>query len=86
MVAYTGVTYMELPEAFKDMRDDEGNRPVVELYSPMWGEGPAGFEWQIELESQLTAMGWRRCENVPACWRFVGEGSDCYLLTIVDDL
>ena len=27
-----------------------------------------------------------RCENVPACWRFVGGSSDCYLLTIVDDL
>ena len=27
-----GVTYMELPEAFKDMRDDEGNRRPIAFY------------------------------------------------------
>ena len=52
----------------------------------MWGEGPAGFEWQIELETALHGLGWRRAENVPTCWTYRESGHDAILVTIVDDL
>ena len=61
------LAYMSLPDTLADeLLDDEGRRQCIELCSPTWGEGPSGFEWQVELESTLTAVGWRRAEGVPA--------------------
>ena len=81
------LAYMSLPDTLADeLLDDEGRRQCIELCSPTWGEGPSGFEWQVELESTLTAMGWRRAEGVPALWRFVSPDADCLLITIVDDM
>jgi hypothetical protein len=79
-------TYMALPSAFAHMRADDGSELCIELTTPMWGEGPAGFEWQVELESSLVAIGWRRAEGVPALWTFSGPEGDARLITIVDDL
>ena len=79
-------TYMYMPTAFQHMRDDSGQELCIELGTPMWGEGPAGFEWQLELERTLESLGWTRAEDVPACWRFVGPTGDAILITIVDDL
>ena len=79
-------TYMYLPTAFQHLRDDSGQELCIELGTPMWGEGPAGFEWQVELELTLVATGWTRAEDVPACWRYVSDKGDAILLTIVDDL
>ena len=80
------LTYLALPDAFKDMRDDDGDELCIELTTPMWGEGPAGFEWQVELETALAEIGWRRAEDVPALWRYRSPQGDAHLLTIVDDL
>jgi hypothetical protein len=79
-------TYMALPTSFAWMRADDGSELCIELTTPMWGEGPAGFEWQVELESRLESIGWRRAENVPALWTFTSAEGDARLLTIVDDL
>lgn len=79
-------TYMDLPTPFKHWRADDGSELCIELTTPMWGEGPAGFEWQVELESTLRELGWRQAENVPALWTFTGPEGDCLLITIVDDL
>ena len=80
------LTYMQLPRAFAHLRSDDGLPLCIELSTPMWGEGPAGFEWQLELERTLLRLGWRRAENVPALWRFSGPDGDCLLATVVDDL
>ena len=79
-------TYMYMPTAFQHLRDDSGEELCIELGTPMWGEGPAGFEWQVELEHMLEHIGWTRAEDVPACWCFVSPTGDAILLTIVDDL
>jgi hypothetical protein len=79
-------TYMELPKAFNHYKDDDGSGLCIELTTPLWGENEAGFEWQIELESRLRAIGWQRAENVPAMWRFTSPDGDAVLITIVDDL
>jgi len=80
------ITYMEMPRAFSHWRDDDGSQLCIELQTPMWGEGPAGYEWQLELERRLESIGWRRAENVPALWTFTGPEGDARLITIVDDL
>ena len=80
------LTYMALPEAFRNMRADDGSQLCIELSTPMWGERQAGFEWQLEIERTLERLGWRRAENVPACWRFSGPDGDATLITIVDDM
>lgn len=79
-------TYMALPTAFAHWRADDGSALCIELTTPMWGEGPAGFEWQVELESTLRELGWRQAENVPALWTFSSPEGDARLITIVDDL
>ena len=79
-------TYMYLPTAFQHLRGEAGEELCIELGTPMWGEGPAGFEWQVELEHRLESIGWTRAEDVPACWRFAGPSGDAALITIVDDL
>ena len=62
------LAYMSLPDTLADeLLDDEGRRQCIELCSPTWDEGPSGFEWQVELESTLTAMGWRRAPAPRAC-------------------
>ena len=80
------LTYMALPRSFAHLRDEQGQPLCIELTTPMWGEGPAGFEWQLELERTLLRLGWRRAENVPALWRFESPEGDALLITVVDDL
>ena len=79
-------TYMALPTAFASWRADDGAELCIELSTPLWGEGSAGFEWQVELESTLRKLGWRPAENVPALWLYSGADGDAHLITIVDDL
>ena len=54
--------------------------------TPLWGEKPAGYEWQVELAKTLGEMGWRESE-VPAMW-YYGDGgpNDARMLVVVDDL
>jgi hypothetical protein len=80
------LTYMALPTPFAHWRADDGSELCIELTTPMWGEAPAGYEWQVELESSLEGLGWQRAENVPALWLYKGQHADCKLITIVDDL
>ena len=80
------LTYMQLPRSFAHLRDENDQPLCIELTTPMWGEGPAGFEWQLELERTLLRLGWRRAENVPALWRFESPEGDSLLATVVDDL
>ena len=80
------LTYMALPSCFTHMRGNDGEPLCIELATPMWGENEAGFEWQVELESTLASLGWRRAENVAACWTFSGPEGDAVCITVVDDL
>ena len=77
---------MALPSSLAHMRAEDGSELCVELATPLWGERQAGFEWQVEFEKTLAEIGWRRAENVPACWRFTTADGDATLITIVDDL
>ena len=79
-------TYMQMPTAFRNMRGDSGEELCIEMETPMWGETQAGYEWQLELERKLTAIGWRRAEGVPALWIFSSPEGECRLVTVVDDL
>ena len=80
-------TYMALPDTIP-MHDADGTLLCVEIGgTPLWGEAPAGREWQDTFTADLLADGWSPAENVPCCFtrRFV-DGSDAYILIIVDDV
>ena len=78
-------TYMALPSTLP-MFDEDGTPLCIELHTPMWGEGPAGYEWQCTFNQALMDMGWKQSETVPALFTFDGaNGNDARLLTIVDD-
>ena len=80
-------TYMHTP-ATLPMFDADGTRLVIEFNgTPIWGEGPAGAEWQATFHAGLVADGWEPAEGVPCMYtrRFV-DGHDAVMLTIVDDI
>jgi hypothetical protein len=80
-------TYMALPDTIP-MYDEDGTLLCVELGgTPLWGESPAGREWQDTFTADLLADGWTAAENVPCCFhRTLPEGSNAYILIIVDDV
>ena len=65
---------------------EAGERMVLELASPLWGEPCAGREWQTELARALSELGLQRAEGVPCMWYFNGQHSDVRVITIVDDM
>ena len=66
------------PETIQQF-DEDGTKLVIMLRTPLWGEVPAGFEWDAELHERMIAAGWRQCEGVPAMYYFES-------VKIVDDL
>ena len=78
-------SYMYMPRLMQEYADD-GEELIFELGSPLWGEQAAGRDWQDTLHAELIRLGWKACEDVPAMYRYVGESSECVLITIVDDL
>ena len=61
-------TYMHTP-ATLPMFDADGTRLVIEFNgTPIWGEGPAGAEWQATLHAGLVADGWMPAEGVPCLY------------------
>ena len=80
-----GKRYVRCPASCREY-DEDGTEMVLELGPPLFGEPPAGREWQDTLHADLLAFGWQPFENVPSMYRFVGEHSDAILGTIVDDL
>ena len=78
--------YMAMPNTCQEYADD-GTKLVIKLVTPLWGEAPAGYEWQCKLNDTLHELGWRQCEDVPAMF-YYGDGgpNDARLLTVVDDL
>ena len=78
--------YMYMAKSI-EQHDDDGTLMVYKLYTPLWGETEAGFEWDIELHRSLTSMGWKQCEGIPAMYWYEDEsGSDARVVKIVDDL
>jgi len=62
-------TYMALPDTLP-MFDADGTLLCIELGgTPMWGEPPAGADWQRTLNKGFLEDGWSACENVPSCYR-----------------
>lgn len=76
--------YMALPSTLP-MRDEDGTPLCIELATPMWGEGPAGYEWQRTFNEALLELGWRQAECVPAMFSINVDGKDAHMLTVVDD-
>ena len=77
---------MAMPNTCQEY-DEDGSKLIIELVTPLWGEGPAGYEWQRQLNDTLRSIGWRQCEDVPAMF-YHGDGgpNDARMLTIVDDI
>ena len=44
---------------------------LTELRTPMWGEGPAGYEWQLTFNATLERLGWQPSE---CCEQGSGHG------------
>ena len=81
----SSVAYMAMPKTLQTV-DEEGDELCIELGgAPLWGESQAGFEWYLELCTELEKQGWRQGE-IPCAWHFTSERGDARLLTIVDDL
>ena len=80
------IGYMAMPNTCQEY-DEDGSKLIIELVTPLWGEGPAGYEWQRQLNDTLRSIGWRQCEDVPAMF-YHGDGgpNDARMLTIVDDI
>ena len=74
-----------MPETIQQY-DEDGTKLVIMLRTPLWGEVPAGFEWDAELHERMIAAGWRQSEGVPAMYYFENAAGDCRLVKIVDDL
>ena len=78
--------YMYMAKSI-EQHDDDGTLMVYKLYTPLWGETEAGFEWDLELHRSLVSMGWKQCEGIPAMyWYEDKNGSDARVVKIVDDL
>ena len=79
--------YMQVPTTLVDeCRTEDGEKQVIALVTPLWGEAEAGFEWDAELEEALLTLGWRQVEGVPAMYEFEAIDGNARLVKIVDDL
>ena len=80
------VSYMFMPATVQEY--DEDNEPMVyELITPLWGEEPAGYEWDVKLNHVLTKeIGMHKAEGVPALYYIETELGDVRMVKIVDDL
>ena len=63
----------------------EGKPGLIKLGhgTGLWGEGPAGFEWEETRDEDMAYAGWPRCAEVPAIFQG-GPGSRGGV--IIDDL
>jgi hypothetical protein len=70
------------------MFDDEGDRLCYELGAPIWGEAPAGNEWEQDRNGKMRAAGLTESLEVPGLWYIVDAAVDSRLVIItnVDDL
>ena len=70
------------------MFDDEGDRLCYELGAPIWGEAPAGNEWEQDRNGKMRAAGLTESLEVPGLWYIVDAAVDSRLaiITNVDDL
>ena len=79
-------TYMHTP-ATLPIFNAAGVRMVIEFNgTPVWGEPPAGAEWQATLQRGLIEDGWLQAEGVP-CMFTRSTGADVAVaIVIVDDI
>ena len=70
------------------MFDDEGDRLCYELGAPIWGEPPAGNEWEQDRNTKMRAAGLTESLEVPGLWYIADAAADSRLtiITNVDDL
>ena len=78
------VGYMRLPSTLRNLpeyRAPDGSEMVIALYSPMWGEPSAGYEWEIYWDIVTKDAGWMPAEGVPA----MHLHDEDVMIKIVDD-
>ena len=77
---------MALP-AGMDIFDEDGARMCLEIgEGSVWGEPPAGRDWQITLNDKIVKDGWVPSENVPCHYTKDTEHGLAEMVTIVDDM
>ena len=80
-----GKGYMRMCPTVQEY-DEDGTPMVYEFSTTMWGEEPAGHEWDVVLDAEFTALGLQRAEGVPALYFIVTADGDLRVAKIVDDL
>ena len=78
------VGYMEMPATIQEYAED-GTKLCIECGTPVWGDAPSGYEWQLTFNATLAEIGWQQCEAVPAMWVIKTPEGRANLVTIVDD-
>jgi hypothetical protein len=62
-----GMRLVEPPPEL-DIRDEFGQPALIAIWTSLWGEGPAGFEWEFRRDMQMEAAGWARNMTVPGAF------------------
>ena len=79
------VGYMRLQKCVRRYAPD-GEELVMLVNTPVYGEDPAGEEWDMDSDAVLETTGLERAEGVPACWMLRLEcGGMFKVLKTVDD-
>ena len=65
-----GKGYMRMCPTVQEY-DEDGTPMVYEFSTTMWGEAPAGHEWDVVLDEECIALGFQRAEGVPALYCLV---------------
>ena len=74
---------VKLPETVEDeYRGPQGELMGLLMASSCWGEGVAGFEFEVVRDADLAAAGWAPCTPVAASW---WQGND-RAIGIIDDI
>ena len=77
--------YMGLGKALA-RTNDAGVPMCLEVVTPIYGEGPAGDEWDTEATEASAAAGWMAAEGVPALSvAKLAGGTSAEMIRIVDD-
>ena len=74
-----------IPETV-DAFDEQGRRLVLWLASSLWGEGVAGYEWDVVRDEDLLAVGWPMCQGTYGAYSYMAMPHLGRAIVIVDDL
>merc|ERR1712091_283643 len=72
------------PPPVLDVRAENGEKGVVAMGDPCWGEGASGNEFEMTRNEDFKDAGWPAIRDVPALFRR-GSSTDC-AVTVIDDM